>query len=372
MVCVVALLSLVAASSAVTLTNQKAASEGSRAMRASYLADTGAQIGSFLVRASNGTMPGMTWNESLCGGVATISVAPVSSTLHRVQSTGNFSGEARTVEIYVESIALFELEGAVQVTIGDGVEVESPTIDFELHGSAIVTGQDHDVHGNLLSGQEEATYGVAMSPVPGAPEIDVYVDVANGADLEGDPSATANDVTAQSDLIANLANYAAANADVQVVGGATLGNPASGNFGTQANPVLTYVSLGNNEQLHVRQNFEGWGTLVVEVDNATTTTPLYFEDSVVWHGLVVIRFKGEADIPGDALIEFDNSARIVGGLLADFCAEGTAFSGSSTIFDAGNGNAGVYYSSEIISSANGVAQVVDTSVRVLSYRYVSP
>ena len=211
-----------------------------------------------------------------------------------------------------------------------------------------------------------------MSPVPGAPEIDVYVDVANGADLEGDPSATANDVTAQSDLIANLANYAAANADVQVVGGATLGNPASGNFGTQANPVLTYVSLGNNEQLHVRQNFEGWGTLVVEVDNATTTTPLYFEDSVVWHGLVVIRFKGEADIPGDALIEFDNSARIVGGLLADFCAEGTAFSGSSTIFDAGNGNAGVYYSSEIISSANGVAQVVDTSVRVLSYRYVSP
>ncbi|MEM7263940.1 MAG: hypothetical protein AAF488_18285, partial [Planctomycetota bacterium] len=88
--------------------------------------------------------------------------------------------------------------------------------------------------------------------------------------------------------------------------------------------------------------------------------------------LIVVRFKGEADIPGSPLIEFDNSAQIIGGLIVDFAAEGTEFTGDSEIFDAGNGNAGVYYSSEVLATANGVDQVVDASVRVLSYRHVQP
>ncbi len=372
LVCLVALLALTAASSAITLTHQKATSESSRTMRSGYLADTGAQIGSFLVRASNGTMAATTWTENLCGGSADITVTPVTPTLHRVQSTGTFQGELSAVEIYIESVATFEMEGAMQVTFGDGVEVQPATIDFALHGSAIITGQDHDPLGSLLADQAEATYGIAMSPVPGAPSVDVYVDVANGADLEGSPAPTANDVSAQSDLIANLASYAAANADAMIVGDTTLQNSTGAAFGTATTPLLTYVSLGTNEQLHIRQNFEGWGTLVIEVDSATTTTPFYMEDSSKWHGLVVVRFKGEANIPGDPLIEFDNSARVIGGLLVDFAAEGTTFTGQSEVFDAGNGNAGVYFSSEILSTANGVDQVVDASVRVLSYRHVQP
>lgn len=372
LVCLVALLSLTAASSAITLTNQKATSESSRTMRATYLADTGAQIGSFLVRASIATMPATTWTETLCGGSVDIAVTPVTASLHRVESTGNFQGELAAVEIHIESIETLNMEGALQVTFGDGVEVEPATINFELHGAATVSGQDHDAYGNLIADQTEATYGVAMSPVPGAPTVDVYVDVSGGADLEGSPTPTANDVGAQSALVANLAAYAAANADVTIVGDATLNNASSGSFGTAASPVLTYVSLGDNEQLHVRQNFEGWGTLVIEVDRATTTTPVYMEDSIRWHGLVVVRFKGEADIPSSPLIELDNFAQIIGGLLVDFAAEGTTFSGDSPVFDAGNGNAGVYFSSEVLSIADGVDQAVAASVRVLSYRHVQP
>ncbi|MCA8959489.1 MAG: hypothetical protein KDC38_03200 [Planctomycetes bacterium] len=364
------ILGMSAAATSVTTTNQRAAGESTRAMRSYYLADTGAQIGNFMIRASNGSMAATTVTETLGGGNVAIGITPLSATLYEVSSVGTVQDQSTTIQLHVELTSIFDMEGAIQVNFGDGVEVSASEISFQLNAASSISGLDHDASGTPLADQSNATYGIAMSPVPGNPDVDVFVDISGGADLEGSPDGTTSDATGQSELFENLVVHARNNADIFLTGSQLFNNTSIGTYGTAANPVLLHVSLGDNEQLHMNQNFAGYGTLVIEVDNATSVSSLYMEDSTYWYGLVVIQFKGDADIPGGALIEFDNYATIVGGLAANFVGEGVTYTGAGDVIDLGNGNPHVLYSSDVLSNVEGVDQVVDISTKVISYLHV--
>ena len=48
-----------------------------------------------------------------------------------------------------------------------------------------------------------------------------------------------------------------------------------------------FVDLAAGEQLHLRQGFEGHGTLVISVGDTDSQPALLMEDSTEWYGLIV-------------------------------------------------------------------------------------
>lgn len=369
---IVLLMGLASSSSMLVVQNQKTSSESLSRTDAFYLADSGAQIGNFLLRANNGTMSATTQTSSIGGGSATVAIEPVDPNLYRVVSVGASSDAQETVEMYVEFTDAFDMEGAIQVSIGDSVEVATSEINMSLRASTLISGLDHDASGAILADQSEATYGVAMTPVPGAVGLDIVVETTGGADLEGSPDPTTNMAEGDGEVFNELLSYARSNADITVTGSDLWNNGDLGNFGTPGAPLLTYVHLGDNETLEMRQNFVGHGTLVIEVDRATTDPSLYMSDSVQWYGLVVIHFKGDAEIPGGQLVHLDNYAMIIGGLSINFSGDDTQTVGSGLVYKATTGNASVRYCSQLLKTAVGIPQVVDRSARVVSYRRLLP
>lgn len=367
---VVFLLSLGASTTMLCTVGLRASGENNARMRAFYVADSGAQVANAQIRATSGvlTTSATSFSESIGDGVAEVDVVDLGDGIFEVTSAGSVGVETRTVVMHVEFTDVFDMEGALQINFGSGIEVEAATIDLDINASTEISGLDHDPTGVEIGDQTEATYGVAMTPIPGSVDTDIFVDVSNGADLEGSPETTSNEVTGQSEVFDDLITHARDNADVVVNGSTTLRNVDDGDYGTETDPVLVYVSLGDNETFEMRQNIHGWGTLVIDVDTATTDTALYMRDSTEWHGLVVVNFLGEAEINGGTLIELDNHAKIIGGLAVQFSGDNITFEGTGNVVELNTGSASILYSSEMLSSAVGIDQVVDSSARVIAYR----
>ncbi len=364
------LLAFAAGACLLSMVSQRAAGASADWARAFYLADSGAQIGNFLLRASNGTMAATSREESLGGGTTNIEIDTVSPSLYSVRSTGSISGASETVEMHVEFVSSFDMDGAIQINFDEQVEVSAPEILLELRSSAAILGTDHDAAGAVSADQSDASYGIAMSPVPGNVGIEVRLDIAGGAEVEGTPAQSTSSAPGQSEVFNALMDYARTNADVSISGGMTVTNADNGSYGTAAAPVLVYVDLEDNHTFLMRQNFVGYGTLVIEVGDVTEVPALYMEASTAWYGLVVVNFRGQAEIPGGALIEMENDALILGGLAMNFSGEDAHVTGDGLVFTAESGNPSVLYSSTILENAVGISEVVPKSARILSYRRV--
>ena len=364
------LITVVAAATAAVgmlcVVESRAASEGDRRMRSFYLADTGAQIANALLTDSGGSLGSSNFQESLAGGSVDVDIVQ-NGMAYQVTSTGNYDGELQTVVMQVQFTAAFDMEGAIQVNFGEGIEVTAGAIPFSLSAASELSGMDHDADGNLLADQSNATYGLAMAPIPGALDVDVFVDIANGAELEGSPEATTSEAEGDVAVFNQLIVHARNNADIQVTGTSSWRNPDNGSYGTAADPQLVFVDLADGETLRMYQNFVGHGTLVISVGETTTAPALLMEDSTEWHGLVVIEFRGQAEVPGGGLVEMQNFAQIIGGLSVNFSGENTTFAGTGDVVDLSSGFPHILYSSELTNSASGVAQVVDYSSEVIAY-----
>ncbi|MFN0059987.1 MAG: hypothetical protein ACKVX7_16130 [Planctomycetota bacterium] len=370
LLCLVLLLALSAGASSLGVIEQRAGAESRDHLTAFYLADSGAQLGNFKVRASNGTLGATTFDEPLGVGSAHVVIAPVSATVYSITSSATSGVMSETIQMHLELTANFDMEGAIQINVDPSVTIDDDELLLSVRAATSISGADHDASGALLADQSQATYGVALSPIPGYVDVDVVVDISGGASLAGTPAQTANDVAGQTEVFNDLLTYARSNADIAVTGAASWDNTEIGSYGTAADPQLIYVNLGDNHTLTMRQNFVGHGTLVIESSNQTTVEALHMEDSTFWHGLVIVHFTGNAEVPGSQLVGMYNYATIIGGLSITLAGAGSTVTGSGDIFAGRTGNAAVKYSSAALAAAEGISQVIDYSARVISYQRV--
>lgn len=366
------LMGLASSASMLVVQNQKSSTDSQSRNDAFYLADSGAQIGNYLLRSNGGSLAATTLTESIGDGTVTVGIQPLNPNLYRIQSMGTASGTQESIEMHVEFPTYFKMEGALQINFSESVEVSATDVALELESSSVISGLNHDDTGALLADQSQATYGVALKTLPGEVAFDITMSSGSGADLIGMPLATTSTATGNAEIFNSLLAYSRSNADVSQSGDTTLGDSDTGSYGTPGTQLLTYVSLGDNESLTLDHTFMGYGTLVVEVDRATTECPVTFRDSAKWHGLVVVHFTGEADVSGKSLILLRDSSEIIGGLSVNFTGDNIDFASDGLIYEANSGSAALRYSSTLTQNAVGISQVLPGSARVVSYRRVLP
>ena len=358
-----------AALSALSASSLRSATRSDSWMRAFYLADSGAQIGNAMVRASGPSMPPTSFVEDIGGEVATVDVQPQSAGIYEIRSSATVQDQQLTVEILVEFIAASLLDGSFQVNISNGVEVQGDTVPVTLKGTVVVSGMNHSSDGALLADQTGAVNGMALNPVPGATEIDVEIDVAStpNVTLEGDPDALTNGAGNISGTLDTLLATAQTGADVFLSGPTVLDDAATGTLGTAAAPKLTYVSLGDNESLSLIGNFSGHGTLVVDVGRVDDVKVLDFVGSTSWHGLVYVHFRDVVNMQNRALVNMVGTSRIVGGLVTSFTGPSVNFGSKGQMLRV-NGTVDLLYSSELVAASPAVPSVVEQSAKVASYK----
>ena len=356
------LLALSAALSFLTVANSKAMSASTNGMRAFYVADSGAQAANALVRSTGTSMQPTTLEETLNGGTAIIDIEAVSTELFKITSHGTYDGDEATVEIHVAFESQnFLLQSGVEVNIGRNVHFGS---DFQvrLDSNALISGFDHDANGNALADQSNAVPGLAMHEAPGN---ETLVTLLSNAVIEGSPTGVSRDTDTQATALSDIRDHARDNADIFISGSRTLTDAHNGSYGTATDPVLVKVRLGEESTLRLDSNFEGYGTLVIDISEVEEGTPVQMLSNAKWHGLVIVRLSGEAELEGSSLVRMDSNSAIIGGL--GVLLDGTPEDGGQFI-DMHN-DSKILYSTELISSAPGTEVASgDNSANVVSFR----
>jgi len=337
-------------------------------MRTFYLADSGAQIGNARLRASDWDFSkGATLTEVIDCHEVDERIVQRSRDVYEITSISTIGEESSTVEMLVELIQSSLLDGGIQVNVSNGVELKSDKIPVRFTGTADISGQDHDEAGDKNGGN--AVRAITVNPVPGKTGVTVEIDVSAtpNVTIEGEPQPISNDASNITGFIDQLGSTARNHADYSVWGSTTFSSNEDGRFGTEASPKTVYVNLGDNETLTLQGNFEGHGTLFVDVGKVNDTPVLTLDGTSRWTGLVVLHFRDTVSLTKRPLVDMVGTTDIVGGLV-------TSFAGSSVDFgNKGNlihvvGTAGVRYSSKVVARSPGVEDVVERSVKLTSYR----
>ncbi len=256
----------------------------------------------------------------------------------------------------------------MELVLGDGVEMRGDEIFVDLRQTAKISGMDHSDSGELLDDQRNSVFGLAMNLLPG--DVDFAISLFPNAILEGDPEATTNEAADKAAQLEALRDEAMNHAEVQVTGPVVLDNSANGQYGTAEDPKLIYVRLGRDETVEMRQNFVGYGTLVIDTeradsDNAPTFT---MRDSTEWHGVVMVYYRDRGRIrDGKPLVRLNNFAKLVGALVV--FANGDRFRFDDPTLLLLTGNASISYSSEWVSSGPGMDALEGSEqiARLVSY-----
>jgi hypothetical protein len=367
LICIAMLLAFSATLTAISVSGVRTVDSSEKWMRAFYLADSGAQDGIARVRASSGNLSPTSFVENLGGGQASVSIQKPGVDLYRILSTATYLNETRSVEIHVRFTGGLTLPGALSVNVSRGTEVKAGSLRVESQGSSVVSGKDHAADGSLELLQNGARYGLAMNPVPGKKNFSLELDGGGSSTVEGFPAPITNTAASQDSILKALRDAALSGAEVSFFGSKTLGDSATGSYGTAGAPRLVYARLGNNNSITMNESFSGYGTLVVEVDKAEADTVLKMSGSAVWHGLVLVYFRNEAEIEGKPLVDLSGDSRLVGGLALFFNSDRIEVSGKGTILKT-TGSSSLLYSSLLVNSARGTEGLVAKSAVVTSYR----
>ena len=159
LICVTFLFSLGSAVTLLCNVELRASNDSTARMRAFYLADSGIQVASAELRATGTSMGATTLNETIGGHSTTIDIVPLDPNTFEVTSIGTVDGVTATVIMNMEFTATFEMEGALQINVGNGVEVTTPTLDIELNAATMISGLDHSPTGEEL-GDERTQLGL--------------------------------------------------------------------------------------------------------------------------------------------------------------------------------------------------------------------
>lgn len=356
---------LFAVAGAMTMTSMTGARttvESDRDMRAFYLADSGAQIGIAKLRAAGLACSTGTFSENLANGSASVGITKLSSALFQVTSTGAYADHQRTVEVYLLFSGSFSLPGAFSVMFNQGVAIKASAVATSILGTARISGMDHAADGTTIADQSKAVAGLAMNTVPGKKTFGVTLD-SGGSVVEGNPPVNGS-ATNIIPALQTLRDYAKDYADIMLTGSRTLTTADTGSYGTSTDPKLVYARVGDNGTLDLGGNFEGYGTLVIETGDATSAEVLRMQNFAAWHGLLLVYLNGNAEVSGGTLVRMEDDSRIVGGLTLFLNPVSTDIKGLGKFYH-GTGNSQILYSSELISTAKGVATAL--TAEVISY-----
>ena len=338
------ILALAGAVSLVAANDLKASTRSTDMMEAFYAADAAAQVGNALVRSTGIAMQAISFQETLGDDhLVQVDVTEEDVGLYKVISTSDVNGEVSTVELWVN----FDQEdfdvapnGGFETNIGDNVNLNGD-IRVDLKSNSIVSGFDHDANGNELADQTNGVPGLVMQATAG--DRDFNLSTFSNAEAVGTPQATANDAEAQGDLMNTLRDIAQTTADVFVTGTTLLEDAANGSYGTAADPVLVYVSLGQNEELRLDSNFEGFGFLVID---AGKNAEFEMNSNAQWNGMVLVRSHGDPSTGNGPLVKLDDNAKIIGSLQLMLDINGTHASGHKVLEL--DDNAEILFSSSLI------------------------
>lgn len=358
-------IALFAAAGGVTmLTNAglRASGSSNEQMQAFYAADSGFQLGSYMVRASGGTVPDTSFEESIGSSSATVSLAEQSPGIYEIRSTGT-SGEGTITAVgYIEvHVDTFKLAAATEMVFGNGVELEGAGVPVRLDGTSSISGVDHSPAGVPLADQSKAVYGLGMNTVPGNRNFSL----SGTGTVAGTPAARTNALENHGAQLQAIRDYAKKNADITINGSRTLGAAATGTYGTAAAPKVVYVNLGEEGTLTLQQTFTGYGTLVINVSEAEESVVLRMRDAAAWNGLVLVRLGGEAEIEGGSLIHMTQSAKIVGGLAMYFTGEEIEVEDGGRVLRLAD-SAKILTSSQLLASTPGLSGA-NATVELLAY-----
>ena len=363
------LVTVASALGALSANNLRSAGRSDASMRAFYLADSGAQSGNAKLRVAGGLTEGTSFYETIAGQSAAVDMDPLSTSLHQVRSTATIEAEQVTVEILVEFIENSLLDAGFQVNVSNGVEVQDDEIPVWMTGDTVISGMDHSTTGTLLADQSGAVHGIALNPVPGETGVDVEIDVRSTplAVVEGDPQDITNDADNTSETLDNLRNTAQSGADVYLTGASSLDTGDTGSYGTAGDPKTVCVSLGDNESLTIAGEFSGYGTLFIDVGRVDNERVLVFDGTSEWYGLIVVHFRDEVNMTNKALVTFNGTNKVVGGLVTTFSGPSVDFGANGEVLGM-NGTDDIFYSSEAVETSPGVSVVVDRSAKMASYK----
>ncbi len=339
------ILALAGAVSLVTASGLKASSRSSDRMKAFYAADAGAQVGNALVRSTGLAMEATSFQEAISGHAAQVEVTEEDTGLYRVTSTSDINGEVSTVELWVrfeEDDLDVSPQGGFEVNFGDGVNLNGD-LRVELDSNARISGFDHDSSGDELDDQTHGVPGLAMPVTPG--DRDWRIRTQSNSEIVGTPEATVNNAEDQAEFMSTLRDIAQASADVFVTGSTLLEDDANGNYGTAADPVLVYASLGQNDELRLDSNFEGYGLLVVDVGKNAS---FEMNGNAQWNGMVLVRTHGDPSSGNGPIIAMDSNSKVIGCVQLMMDINGTHANGHKVMTL--NSNAQILFSSSVIDA----------------------
>jgi hypothetical protein len=362
MVLMVFLLALGGAMTMTSTVGLRANRESDREMRAFYLADSGAQMGIAKVRASGATMDDSSFIDNIAGGSVSVAITRESPVLYRIWSNAAYEGASRSVEVHLRFEGGFNLPGGYTIMFSRGVSIRSSTVTSRIDGDATISGLDHAPDATLLADQTKAVAGLAMNTVPGRRKIALS---GTSANIEGLPNPINNTAANIGAVLKSVRDYAKDYADLKLTGSRTLGTADNGSYGTPENPTLVYVRLEDNGTLTLHENYQGYGTLVVETEESEHSSVLHMRDFASWHGLVLIYLRGGAEIDGGTLVRARDDSKIIGGLAMYLNTRFTDIRGLGAFYD-GSERAAVLHSSDLLSTARGTGTVL--SAEVVCYR----
>jgi hypothetical protein len=214
----------------------------------------------------------------------------------------------------------------VQAAVGLAVD----SVGFEMHGSTVIDGRNHDMNGNLQSDTSNKAGVYVMTSydssrvagyssfITGSPKVKVNPNMSNPLDY-------VDEYIANADYFYSSGTY----------GG-------SGTWGSATSPVIVYADAGTG-QVKFTGTIEGWGILVVK-------GKLTFSGTFKFHGLVLAYQDSELN---DEITIDTGTPRVIGGIIM------TGGSGSTFVM---KGNGTFAYSKAALDKAQNMNKLLAYSV----------
>jgi hypothetical protein len=193
--------------------------------------------------------------------------------------------------------------------IGEAVGLNVDDVNFDMNGSALIDGHDHDINGNLLPPSPNDKPGVGILTSSDSSNVAVYDSRIDGTtDQIVDPGMSNPALYVQEYINA---------ADYTFTSGAYGSNMTWGSVNT---PAIVYT----NGIVKFNGNIEGWGVLVVQGD-------LTLAGTFKFHGLVIAYNNASIDVGfATGTPEVIGAVLMGGGGGSDFTMKGNSWVGYSS------------------------------------------
>ncbi len=281
-------------------------------MQARLISNSGIEIYLEKLREDK-TLSGTFNDNPLMDGSYDISISGPDTAL-KIKSIGNFSGVDHT------SMILAKRTPVLPPAVNAAVYISSTNLSINFNGNVDMSGNDHDMNGNLTGGSSLPGIGVNKSSDSAYVVNNIKPKITKAiTGSGGTPSvATIPDTTNWDQVTQNIifgADY------TLPTGTYTTGTP----LGTLVQPKITYV----NGDVHFTGTVEGYGIMVVN-GNLTLSGQFTFNGIIIVYGQsqITVQLTGNSTVYG-----------------------ATMFVGQSVDFKAASGNATLYYSSAAINNA---------------------